>query len=202
MSSTSIAEPRVPATSAARVQALAFAHRNRLAALPIVAAFLLTRGPVEPARFVAAAALILLGAALRAWCTLYNRFAQGERKTLATDGPYAWSRNPLYLGNVLVLSGCALVAGPLWLLPLTWAWAFAVYEQVIRHEERRLLAKYGEAYEQYRGRVGRWLSRARPGDSGPRAAGLGWALAVQSRSLLILLLFAAKSLALGGWPGA
>jgi protein-S-isoprenylcysteine O-methyltransferase Ste14 len=173
-----------------RLRAFTFEHRNELAALPVVAAFLATRSTLGLASFAAAASLVVLGAALRAWCTLHNRFGQGERKTLATAGPYRWVRNPLYVGNGLVLAGCAVASGPLWLLPVASAWGFLVYDQVVRHEERRLLEKYGEAYRAYQERVPRWIPRrtlASPRTGFPRA------LAVQSRALLLLLLFAAKA---------
>ncbi len=184
----------------ARFQAFAFRHRNLLAALPVVVSFVAIRRPVGLEALVAGAALALLGGALRAWCTLYNRFAQGERKTLATDGPYGWLRNPLYVGNTLVLSGCALAAGPLWLLPLTCVWALGVYDQVAHHEERRLLAKYGEAYRGYARNVRRWIPHLSVDAFSHRRSGFMRALLVQSRSLLALLPFALKAWALGAWP--
>jgi protein-S-isoprenylcysteine O-methyltransferase Ste14 len=186
-------------STVARIQAFAFRHRNLLAALPVVVSFVAVRQPVGPEALVTGATLALLGAALRAWCTLYNRFAQGERKTLATAGPYAWLRNPLYVGNTLVLSGCALAAGPLWLLPLTGAWALGVYDQVVRHEERRLFEKYGEAYREYARGVRRWIPRLSLDAFAPQRGFLR-ALLVQSRSLLALLPFAAKTWALAAWP--
>jgi protein-S-isoprenylcysteine O-methyltransferase Ste14 len=188
MSSTSLASGAAsakPESKLARLRAWIFRHRNRLAGLPLIVAFLVAPAPTGLVRYVAAFALVGLGAALRAWCTRYNRFAQGEHKTLATRGPYGWTRNPLYLANTLVLLGCATVAGPLWLVPLTGVWAFLVYEQVVRHEERRLLEKYGAAYQHYREGVPRWLP------------GFTRALLVQSRALLLLLLFAAKAWVVG-----
>ena len=188
MSSTSLdsgAASAAPESKLARLRAWTFRQRNRLAAVPVIVAFLLAPAPTGLARYLPAFALVGLGAALRAWSTQYNRFAQGEHKTLATRGPYAWTRNPLYLANTLVLLGCATVAGPLWLVPLTGVWAFLVYEQVVRYEERRLLEKYGPAYQRYRDGVPRWLP------------GFARALLVQSRALLLLLLFAAKAWVVG-----
>ena len=184
--------PVTVVSTIARLQAFTFDQRNRLAALPVIVAFLTTRSSAGRAGFAAAASLVGLGALLRAWCTLYNRFAQGERKTLATEGPYAWLRNPLYVGNTLVLAGCALAAGLPWLVPVTCAWALLVYDQVVRHEEARLLEKYGEAYRAYRARVARWIPRFDVESFAPRT-GFPSALLVQSRSLLILLPFAAKA---------
>jgi protein-S-isoprenylcysteine O-methyltransferase Ste14 len=183
---------------AARLRSFAYDHRNALAALPVVVAFCLARSPVGLASLGAAASLAGLGAALRAWCTLYNRFAQGERKTLATAGPYAWLRNPIYVGNTLVLLGCALASGLAWLAPVTCVWAFLVYDQVVRHEERRLLDKYGEAYQRYRDRVPRWIPRLTLEPFAQRRPGFPRALLLQTRSLLALLPFVAKAWFLAG----
>ena len=59
-------------------------------------------------------ALVAAGSALRAWATLYNRYAQGgERKSLATGGPYSWLRNPLYVANSLGAARRLRRLGPL-----------------------------------------------------------------------------------------
>jgi protein-S-isoprenylcysteine O-methyltransferase Ste14 len=195
MSSTPLVEKLAPDSTVARLQAGVFAHRNLLAGAPLIAALLLAPASGGALREFSAFALAALGVALRAWCTLYNRFAQGDRKTLATGGPYAWMRNPLYVGNTLVLLGAATIAGPLWLVPLTSAWAFLVYEQVVRHEERRLSQKYGSAYAAYCRSVPRWIPRVRAA-LGPLPRAFGPALLVQSRSLLLLLPFVAKLWAL------
>jgi protein-S-isoprenylcysteine O-methyltransferase Ste14 len=153
-------------------------------------AWLATSGAPARGALAVGAALVAAGSALRAWSTLHNRYAQGgARKTLATGGPYSWLRNPLYVANTLVLLGGFAVAG-LWAgLPVALLWFALVYTVTVRHEERRLHQKYGRAYADYCARVGRWL---------PRSAGerprLPWrpflaALAVQSRSLLILAPF-------------
>ena len=195
MSSTPLVESLARDSLATRLQARVFSQRNLLAGAPLIAALLLAPAPGGAARFAPALALAALGAALRAGCTAFNRYAQGDRKTLATTGPYAWVRNPLYLANGLVLLGCATVAGPLWLVPLTGAWAFLVYELVVRHEERRLSQKHGAAYARYCASVPRWIPRAR-GALGPLPRAFLPALLVQSRSLLFLLPFAAKAFAL------
>ena len=138
---------------------------------------------------------MLLGAALRAWCTLFNRFAQGERKTLVTADPTRGSatRSTWATARAAGLRGgygAALAA------LITWAGAFLVYDQVVRHEERRLLEKYGAAYQAYRARVGGWLPSAR-GDWPPALpAPFLPVLFVQSRALLRLLPFVAKAWAL------
>lgn len=172
-----------------RFDAVVFDRRNLLAALPVVVAWL--AAPVRPSAplLAAAAASVAAGAALRAWATLYNRYAQGESKALATGGPYSWSRNPLYWANGLVLLGGFVASGLFAWLPAAVAWFALVYERTVRHEERRLAEKYGAAYAAYSASVPRWLP-ARLGERPHVAPGrfLG-AFAVQARVLLILAPF-------------
>ncbi len=76
---------------------------------------------------------------------------------LCTDGPFAFSRNPIYLADGFVLAGASLILASAWPLvfaPAVWA---AVRYGVIRHEEAHLEATFGEAYRSYRQRVRRWL---------------------------------------------
>jgi protein-S-isoprenylcysteine O-methyltransferase Ste14 len=76
---------------------------------------------------------------------------------LVTDGPFAYTRNPMYLGLVLTLVGVAL------LLACPWPWfvipAYAILLQLrfIRHEERLMADTFGAAYEAYRERTRRWI---------------------------------------------
>jgi len=180
----------LPADSlAARVEAAVYGQRNLLAALPVGLAWLAMRRPAADSGLAAAASLVLAGSALRAWGTLHNRYAQGERKTLASGGPYSWLRNPLYVANSLVLLGGFVAAG-LWAwLPVAGLWFAFVYTLTVRHEERRLLEKYGSAYTAYCARVGRWLPKRRGEWPQVPWAAFAGALVVQSRALLILAPF-------------
>jgi protein-S-isoprenylcysteine O-methyltransferase Ste14 len=82
----------------------------------------------------------------------------GGATTIVIDrGPFAWSRNPLYIGLLVGSAGAGLVVGSLWALialPLEWAllrWG------AVAPEEQYLAAKFGAAYTDYTGRVRRWL---------------------------------------------
>jgi Putative protein-S-isoprenylcysteine methyltransferase len=80
-----------------------------------------------------------------------------EATTLVVEGPFRFSRNPMYLAMVGVLAGLALVAGSLsvWIVPLGfWFWLQTAF---VRQEEVFMAARFGEAYEDYRRRVRRWL---------------------------------------------
>ena len=76
---------------------------------------------------------------------------------LVTSGPYRYSRNPMYLGLVLLYGGFACALAITWALPLLIP--LIVYTQVgvIAPEERYLERAFGDAYRAYRTRVRRWL---------------------------------------------
>ncbi len=82
----------------------------------------------------------------------------GQPSTTVLDsGPFAWSRNPLYVGLLAASAGVAVLAGSLWALvalPLEWA---LLHWGAVLPEERYLTAKFGDAYADYRARVRRWL---------------------------------------------
>jgi protein-S-isoprenylcysteine O-methyltransferase Ste14 len=82
----------------------------------------------------------------------------GEATTTVIDhGPFAWSRNPLYLGLLVLSAGVALVASSLWaLIALPLEWALLRWGAVLP-EERYLAEKFGATYTDYTGRVRRWL---------------------------------------------
>jgi len=76
---------------------------------------------------------------------------------LVTEGPFRFTRNPIYLGMVLVLAGAAILFGSLspWLmLPIFIA---VISRTVIPVEESMLREKFGAEYQQYQARVRRWL---------------------------------------------
>jgi protein-S-isoprenylcysteine O-methyltransferase Ste14 len=97
------------------------------------------------------------------WCLLLFARANtgllpGQSTTrLLTSGPYRFSRNPLYVGLLVLYAGCALVANavfPLLLLPLAWA---GLHWGAVLPEERYLTAALGAPYEEYCSHVRRWL---------------------------------------------
>ena len=77
--------------------------------------------------------------------------------TLITDGPFRFSRNPLYLSLVLLYVGITLWLGVLWPLVLLPALVFLVQQLVVLREEAYLESRFGDAYRAYRARARRWL---------------------------------------------
>ncbi|HEU5040160.1 MAG TPA: isoprenylcysteine carboxylmethyltransferase family protein, partial [Gemmatimonadales bacterium] len=76
---------------------------------------------------------------------------------LVTDGPYRFTRNPMYLGFTLwYLAGTAWV-NSLWLLVLLPVVLLVMQRGVITREEAYLERRFGREYTEYRARVRRWL---------------------------------------------
>lgn len=113
----------------------------------LVAAFVLLSDPV-PRSLTVGLPIALLGLLLRGWAA--GHLAKNE--CLATGGPYAWMRNPLYLGTLLVAAGFALASrSPL--LAAVFAAVFAlVYLPVIELEEQHLRTLFPK-YLEYADRV-------------------------------------------------
>jgi protein-S-isoprenylcysteine O-methyltransferase Ste14 len=75
---------------------------------------------------------------------------------LVTGGPYAYTRNPMYLGHLIFLAGLALTLHSL--LAALIAIASAVFFHLrVRKDERRLSERFGAAYAEYCSRVSRWI---------------------------------------------
>jgi protein-S-isoprenylcysteine O-methyltransferase Ste14 len=80
-----------------------------------------------------------------------------EPKVLVTDGPYRFSRNPMYLGLTMVLAGAGWMFGTLTPLLVVPVFVGLLTGRVIRREEQSLARTFGDSYRQYASRVRRWL---------------------------------------------
>lgn len=76
---------------------------------------------------------------------------------IVTDGPFRYSRNPLYLGLALILAAAGVGLDSLWVLLMLAPMLVVIRYGVIAREERYLEAKFGDAYRRYKARVRRWL---------------------------------------------
>lgn len=131
----------------------------------------------------------LCGFGLRIWAQQHLHYRIKIHKVLTTTGPYAYVRNPIYMGNILILLAATVVSELLWLAPITLLYSFAVYSFVVRYEESHLLKKYGEPYQHYLEKVPRWIPK---GFSPEKAFGLTTpylrqSLLAEIHCLLILL---------------
>ena len=78
-------------------------------------------------------------------------------KALVTDGPYRFTRNPMYVGMACAYAGAALAAEALWSLALLPGVLLLIDRAIIPREEKHLAERFDEEYERYRLRVPRWL---------------------------------------------
>jgi len=107
---------------------------------------------------------IALGSVVAAVGILLRALASGHiRKNaeLATTGPYAYTRNPLYLGSVLIAVGFLVAARNLWIVLAAAAMFVFIYVPVIKAEEAYLRSAF-PGYAAYAGRVPRLLPRLTP----------------------------------------
>jgi protein-S-isoprenylcysteine O-methyltransferase Ste14 len=113
-------------------------------------------------------ALAVLGEGLRIWAS--GHIDKTER--LATGGPYAHTRNPLYVGSALLALGVAVAsASPLVVLAV-FAYFVALYPAVMREESAFLALRFPEEYAAWARDVPAFLPRLRP--AGPRATRFDW----------------------------
>jgi protein-S-isoprenylcysteine O-methyltransferase Ste14 len=117
-------------------------------------AYLLLAKPTAP--FLAAGAVLALGGLLlRGWAA--GHLEKGA--SLATAGPYALTRNPLYLGSTLIGAGFALAGRSLVMAAAFMVLLLLVYGPVMRREEQFLRDRFGEAYRRYEERVPLFVPR-------------------------------------------
>jgi len=125
---------------------------------------------------------LLCGAGIAICGLLVRGYAAGhlrKHKQLATSGPYAFTRNPLYLGSVLLAAGFS-AASHSWISPLLLAAYFAIfYPMVIRREQGELERQYGAAFVEYMSKVPAFWPRLSPATAS--TARFSWSLYRQNR---------------------
>lgn len=148
-----------------------FDHRNAAAALAKLfwgRDFNLDRpadAPVLHLIFAFAALLCVLAALIRTWAAAYLRSAivhdhALHSEGLVADGPFRWTRNPLYLGGVLLAAGVGFLASPLGWFVMTFGLMFFYYRLIAR-EEAALAASQGESFRAYCAAVPRFFPALR-----------------------------------------
>ncbi len=73
------------------------------------------------------------------------------------EGPYRFTRNPIYLGFLLIYLGITLIVGTVWGIIASPFLVRTVTDAVIHMEEKYLDEKFGETYREYRSRVRQWI---------------------------------------------
>lgn len=123
----------------------AFAARSRVPfGFALGIAYLVLAQPTLPL-LIAGSIVALIGLGIRAYAAGYLE----KDRNLAMGGPYAYTRNPLYLGSLLIGIGLVL-AGAQWALAAVFVIFFLlVYGPVMRREERNLRKRFGQKYDEY-----------------------------------------------------
>jgi protein-S-isoprenylcysteine O-methyltransferase Ste14 len=116
-----------------------------------------------PALRVAGATLIVTALSVDIWCAraLARRqttiLPHRAASTLVTEGPYSFSRNPIYIAHMTLTLGLGLLLGSPFVVTLTPLLALGLQKRSIEPEERHLLEKFGEDFRAYMARTPRWL---------------------------------------------
>jgi protein-S-isoprenylcysteine O-methyltransferase Ste14 len=123
-------------------------HRERFRQFLGIAFVILVSTGGEPKKtlFLTGGALVILGIAARLWASGHIK----KNKVLATDGPYAYVRHPLYVGNISLGFGFALASGLWWSLPLLAGILVAFYPHAIRREDEKLRRMFDRQWDQWR----------------------------------------------------
>jgi protein-S-isoprenylcysteine O-methyltransferase Ste14 len=138
-----------------------------------VAVLLLARPRVE--WLPLAAALLAVGEALRLWAS--GHIEKTER--LATGGPYAHTRNPLYVGSLLLALGVGVAAASPWAVLLIALYFAVFYPAVVREEAAFLRQRFGAEYALWEAAVPLFLPRLTP--AGPRGSRFAWSRVRRNR---------------------
>jgi protein-S-isoprenylcysteine O-methyltransferase Ste14 len=146
----------------------AFDPRNATAALAQVLSDQVQLDGERLARalFVVAAVIVSAAALIRTWASAYLKsdvvYASAVKTaSLVADGPYRHTRNPLYLGNVLMAAGMGAMASRIGFGVLVGGMIVFSY-RLIKREEAELLRSQGERYAAYLARVPRLMPAFRP----------------------------------------
>jgi protein-S-isoprenylcysteine O-methyltransferase Ste14 len=115
----------------------------------VCGAFFLALAKPRPLTLALGGGIAVFGLALRAWAAGHIR----KNAQLATSGPYAYTRNPLYLGSFIMGLGFTIAAGRWWLGLFFAALFLGIYLPVMRVEAATLAELFGEDYKCYAERV-------------------------------------------------
>lgn len=136
--------------------------------LSLVARLMFARLPIAPRwlagpRRKAGFGLIAAGMGMMAWgARTFTRAGTAisvheQAVTLVEDGPYRYTRNPIYVGMTTVFGGITLLLNNLWGILLLPALITFVERNVIEREEEHLRARFGDAYDDFASRIPRWF---------------------------------------------
>jgi protein-S-isoprenylcysteine O-methyltransferase Ste14 len=105
--------------------------------------------------------IVCAGEALRLWAMRHigrsARTRKDKARRLVATGPYTFTRNPLYLGNHVILLGFCFMSELIWFAPVALGICFVFYSLIITYEEDLLTQRFGDDYLDYMARTPRWI---------------------------------------------
>jgi protein-S-isoprenylcysteine O-methyltransferase Ste14 len=125
-------------------------------------------GTATPVSLAIGGLAIALGTAARLYASGYIL----KNRELATSGPYAFVRHPLYTGNILIIIGFSAAACVWWTLAVAAVFFWFYYPTAIEYEDRKLRGIFGERWETWASRVPALVPRLAATD----ASGGEWSL--------------------------
>lgn len=136
--------------------------------IPFLSAMVLFARPTE-ATMAAGAVLALLGETMRFWGVAYAGSLTRVTGSVGAPevvvaGPYAFTRNPLYIGNIMMYCGVGIMANALspWLVLVAFAYFTVQYWMIVSLEEEFLEKEFGAVYLQFKKHVPRFFPRFAP----------------------------------------
>ena len=123
----------------------------------MVPLYLLFARPTLPL-ILAGLVVALAGVLIRGWAAGAIR----KNSILTTHGPYAFTRNPLYLGSFFIGIGFGIASGVVWILAVFLLVFALIYGRTMRREEKRLAGLFGEQFDRYAASVPRFVPRPAP----------------------------------------
>ncbi|UCD84702.1 MAG: isoprenylcysteine carboxylmethyltransferase family protein [Deltaproteobacteria bacterium] len=137
------------------IKLLDFIVKKRIAfAFLLVGFFLIFSRPTRSS-ILLGLVVAVAGEVIRTWASGYI----SKSKVLATQGPYYYVRNPLYLGSFIIGLGVCLMGGNVIFLLIYLLLFTVVYMRLVRKEEEKVARLFGEEYINYKDRVPRFIPR-------------------------------------------
>lgn len=157
-----------------KLEAWCFGHRI-WATAPVIILLLVFAAPT-PATLCIGGIIVLLGEAGRTWASGYI----DKNATLATAGPYRFTRNPLYFFNSVIFAGFCIIAANPWAAVLGVLAFTAIYRPALNNEAAYMQELFGETFEKWAAVVPlfwpKWTSY-------PATGNFSWSLVKKHREL-------------------
>jgi protein-S-isoprenylcysteine O-methyltransferase Ste14 len=134
--------------------------------------------------------LVVAGEAIRIWASGHIEKTQ----KLATGGPYAHCRHPLYVGSLLLALGVAVGSASVWVVLAVAAYFLAFFPSVMREETNFIAKKFPEEFAAWSAEVPPFWPRLTPG--GPRSSRFEWGRVSLNREWRTVLALPAAALLL------